>query len=285
MEKRIASFDGTKIYYLYNKNRVPLTLVFLHGVGGNWTVWKKEINYFQKQGFSTLAVDLRGHGLSDAPEEFDRYQLDYFSRDVHQILQTEKIKKFVLVGHSLGGGVAINYCIRYPKKLPMAQILVETTCLYPFDHTRLLNLKPYLNHFLRFIAEHKLTRRDHFFHFKEADLSAEGIRRDLHLISHLIHLTPLRTLVKALDNVEKYAFNNNKKIHDALRHLTIPVLIISGDEDFRVPIKYSLVLKKLICNSELKVIQGGCHLVTVTRAEEVSRIMHNFLLYNCLNAL
>jgi len=278
MEKRLTSFDKTKIYYNYTKGHVPLCLVFLHGVGGNWTVWKKELEFFQKRGYGTLAIDLRGHGLSDAPLDFQRYKLDNFSHDVRRILDKEKIKCFVLVGHSLGGGVALNYCINYPQHLPSSMIMIETACLYPFTKNRLLNLSPYLNHFLRFISEHKLTKREHFFHFQDVDLSATGIKMDLNLISHLIHLTPLRTTVRALDNLENYVFHNKKRIHNTLNKLKIPVLIIAGDKDPVVPPRFSLVMKKLLNNSELKVVRDNHHLVIMEKAEEVSQMMHNFLI-------
>ncbi|MFA6461115.1 MAG: alpha/beta hydrolase [Candidatus Woesearchaeota archaeon] len=280
MEKRLASFDKTKIYYNYNKGNLPLCLVFLHGVGGNWTVWKKEINFLHKKGYGTLAIDLRGHGCSDAPEDIQKYKLDHFSHDVHQIIKREKIQKFVLIGHSLGGGVAINYCINYPKQLPSSMIMIETASLYPFTKDRLLNLKPYLNHFLRFVSEHKLTQREHFFHLKDIDLSVEGINNQLNLISHLIHLTPIRTMVKALDNLEQYVFHNKARIQDTLHKLKIPVLIIAGDKDPVVPPKFSLVMKRLINNSELKMIKDNHHFVIIEKAEEVSQMIHNFLIQN-----
>ncbi len=104
MDMRLDSFDGTNIFYDYRKGRIPLCLVFLHGVAGNWTVWKKEIDFFSKKGFTTLAIDLRGHGCSDAPTAFEKYKMTNFSKDVRKIIHKEKIKKFVLIGHSLGGG-------------------------------------------------------------------------------------------------------------------------------------------------------------------------------------
>ena len=277
VKKRIRSFDGTKIFYTYKKGQKPLTLVFLHGVGGNWTIWMKEMQYFHQRGYSTLGLDLRGHGLSDAPPEFEKYQLNYFARDIHQILLKEKVKKFMLVGHSLGGCVAINYCTNHPKHLPHSLVLVESTTIYPFDHNRILNLGPHTTNFLRFIAEHKAMQRNHLFHLNEIDLSHSGITKNLHLISHLIHLTPLRTIVKTLDNMEKYSFHNQSTINRTLQNLTIPVLILTGDHDETIPSKYSKVIKKLVKTAELKVLRGAHHFVTVENPEEVSHMIHHFI--------
>ncbi|MBI4981033.1 alpha/beta hydrolase [Candidatus Woesearchaeota archaeon] len=277
VKKRLRSFDGTKIFYTYKKGKHPLTLVFLHGVGGNWTIWKQEMQYLHQKEYSTLGIDLRGHGLSDAPLEFEKYHLSYFAQDVHQIIHHEKITQFVLIGHSLGGCIAINYCMHHPKHLPASLVLVESTTIYPFDHNRLLNLGPHTTHLLRFIAEHKAMQRSHLFHLEEVDLSHAGITENLHLISHLIHLTPLRTIVKALDNMERYAFKNQSTINRTLQNLTIPTLILTGDHDNIVPPKYSKVIKKLVKTAELKVLRGAHHFVTVERPEEVSQAIHNFI--------
>lgn len=285
MEKRLVSFDGMKVNYTYSKGKLPLCLIFLHGVGGNWTVWKKEMEFFQKKGFGTLVIDLRGHGSSDAPNDFERYQLTHFSRDIFALLQKEKIKKFALVGHSLGGAVAINYCVNFQKRLPSALVLVESACLYPYNHNTLLNRGPYVNHLLRFISEHKLTREKHFFHFKEVDLSEQGIKSRFNLISHLLHFTPLRTVVKALDNVERYVFKNKRKIQDTLRNLKIPVLIIAGDEDPVVPPQFSLIMKRLMKSSQLNVVKDNHHRVIMEKSGEISNIMHNFFMQNLYDLL
>ena len=178
MEQKIISFDGSEIYYRHHKGKNDKTLTFLHGVGANWTVWKKELNFFKKKGFSTLVIDLRGHGQSSSPLEFEKYRLYHFSRDLRQILIQEKINDFSLIGHSLGGGVALSYCLHYPKKLPSSLVLIETSTTFPFKHNRLLNMGPYITHFLRFIASHKLTNKEHFFHFKDIDLSFTGMKEN-----------------------------------------------------------------------------------------------------------
>ncbi len=157
---------------------------------------------------------------------------------------------------------------------------METACLYPFDSSRLLNVNPYLNNLLRFVSNHKLTRENHFFHFKEVDLSNLKSRVNLRLISYLLHLTPLRTLVKALDNVESYVFNNKKKICDSLRTLKIPALVIGGDQDPVVSPSYSFNLKRLLQSADFRMIKDNHHWVIMEKSDEVSRIMQNFLMKN-----
>ncbi len=279
MGKYFHSFDGTRLFYIHHKGKLPHTLLFLHGVGGNWTVWKKEIEHFQNKGYSTLTFDMRGHGQSDAPEPFQKYQVPHFTRDIYGLLQKLRIPKFTLIGHSLGGAIAINYCMSHKRKYPTSLILVESASTFPYDHNRLLNMRPYVTHLLRFIASHKLTRKHHFKHFKDVDLSMKGMVARLHLISHLMHLTPLCSLVRTLDNVEKYAFKNQGQIDRALKHLKIPTLVIAGEKDRVIPPKFSFLIKRLDKRAELRILKGA-HRVIIHHAEEVSKAMEGFLRKN-----
>ena len=276
MPNYIKSFDGTRIYYDYHVGTPP-TLVFLHGVGGNWTVWKKEIKFFQNKGYSTLALDLRGHGLSDAPKPFNKYQMPHFSQDIYGILNKEGITDFVLIGHSLGGAVAINYCMLHSKKLPTSLILVESASVYPFDHERMLNYGPYTTHLLRYISKHGSLRRRHLSHLEDLDLSEHGIKFNLHLISYLLHLTPLCSMVKTLDNVEKYFFKNQNRIESCLHNLPIPLLVLAGGHDKIVPPKFAFRIKKLVKNAELKLFKKADHHITIDHPQQVSHTILSFL--------
>ena len=277
MEKYLRSFDKTKIFYTYTKGRHPLTLVFLHGVGANWTVWRREMKYFQRLGFPTLALDLRGHGNSGSPFSFKKYKLPYFSRDVFSVLEKEEIDNFSLIGHSLGGAIIINYCMRYKKKFPKAIALVESASVYPFKHNELLNQGPNITRFLRFLSKHKLTKKQHILDFKETDFSIRGIKRQFNLIYHILHLTPLRSLVKTLDNVERFVFKNKWKINKTIKDLQIPILVIAGDKDRTVPMKYSQMIKKLNEKAELKILKGAHHRVIINHPMKVAMVIREFI--------
>lgn len=166
--------------------------------------------------------------------------------------------------------------MRYKKKLPHSLVLIESASTYPFEHDRLLNRSPYVSHFLRFIAEHKLTKRNHFFHLKDIDLSSDGIKENIHLISHLLHLTPLRSIVRSLDNLERYVFKNQKKIDYTLKHFNGPILVIGGGKDQVVPPKYSRIIKNLNKKAHLKILRGAHHLAIVDDAEKVNHTMFDF---------
>ncbi|HIG93231.1 TPA: alpha/beta hydrolase [Candidatus Woesearchaeota archaeon] len=285
MRQIVSSFDGTRIYSLHHRGENPLTLVFLHGVGANWTVWKREIEYFQRRGYSTLTLDLRGHGLSGAPEDFKRYKVPYFSRDVYNLLKVQGVQNFCLLGHSLGGAIAINYCMLYKKKYPDSLVLVESASTYPFRHNRLLNFGPHVTRFLRYLANYKFSRRatallQHLSQVQDVDLSVEGVKAEFHMLSHLMSLTPLQSIVKTLDNMEEYVHKNQKLIYETVQHLGVPTLILAGERDDVVPLRYSQHLKKLNRRAELKIIKGARHKAIIWNADEISPLIEEFIRKN-----
>src|SRR3990172_1982065 len=90
------------------------TLVFLHGFGGNARQWRHQLIRFSDD-FRVLAIDLRGHGLSDRPD--GPYDVDTIAADIEDALDALGVAEpVVLVGHSLGGAGAVEGGVRSPPR-------------------------------------------------------------------------------------------------------------------------------------------------------------------------
>ncbi len=278
VDKRITSFDGTSIFYrIVRKKRKKHALVFLHGTGGNWTIWKKELEFFEKLGYTTLAIDFRGHGLSDIDLPEQKFSFQRFVKDVKKILDAEKIKEYVFVGHSLGGGAAIIYCELYHKRRPKGMVLIETACRNPFQRDHELGLNPYLVRLIKFIVNHEPLRKKHFPHMKEVDYQDVYDKDKWFILTKLIYATPLRSIMKTLEAMEKYTDVHRVSIEQALRHLHIPVLVVGGLKDVVVPPEFSEEIHWLVHNSKLKLFKKAHHRVPIEAASELNKVIHQFL--------
>jgi pimeloyl-ACP methyl ester carboxylesterase len=279
MEKYIFSHDNAKIFYTYLSSTKKLpTLVFVHSIGANWTVWKTEINFFHRLGYPCLAFDLRAHGLSDVLPDDEQYNFPNFAKDITVILKKEKIKKFILIGHSFGGGIVINYC-GTQKQRPEKLVLVETAHRYPFEYKREFNVNPLISMILRFLGEHQQFVNTNFPHLKELDFSEEfhkKRRTNLGIFLEALHITPLRSILKCIDSLQKYSFDHLQDTEKMLSTLKTPVLIISGGRDKVVPLHFQEELHRLIKKSQLKVINGAYHRVPIYNAEELCGEMLQF---------
>ncbi len=99
------------------------TIVFLHGFGGQAVQWRFQLQKFSRDS-RVIALDMRGHGRSDAPAA--SYDMPLIQQDLLTALDVLGVKKpFVLVGHSFGGAVAAEFAVQHAEKLERL-ILVAT---------------------------------------------------------------------------------------------------------------------------------------------------------------
>ena len=100
-------------------------LVFVHGAACNRRFWSQQIPRFCAD-HRVVAVDLRGHGESDAPSE--RYTVRLFAQDLASTCTQLGIESPVVIGHSLGGLVALDFASAYPGQVGAA-VLIDSPLL------------------------------------------------------------------------------------------------------------------------------------------------------------
>jgi len=118
--------NGIRVHYLQAGERdSSLNLVLLHGLASNARIWQLMTPHLVRAGNSALAVDARGHGLSDGPD--GDYGFDTYFKDLGAFLETCSLERPVLVGHSWGASRALDYAARIPvgPRSPAAIVLVD----------------------------------------------------------------------------------------------------------------------------------------------------------------
>lgn len=90
-------------------------IVFVHSLAGDHTQWNAQLAHVRRSR-RAVALDLRGHGASD-PSATGDYSLDALAADVAAAVDGLGLRRFVLVGHSLGGGVAAVYAGAHPDRV------------------------------------------------------------------------------------------------------------------------------------------------------------------------
>src|SRR5258705_7082467 len=128
-----ASLEGKRVYYKsYGKGREALVLV--HCWSCNMDHWRDQFPDFAKRN-RVIALDLPGHGQSDKPQV--TYTMDYFARAVDAVMRDAKVKRAVLVGHSMGTPVARQFYRKYPEKT-LAIVIVDGS-LRPFSDKAMMD--------------------------------------------------------------------------------------------------------------------------------------------------
>ena len=89
-------------------------VLFVHSLAGNSGHWARQLKHL-RQHRRALAIDLRGHGRSEPPNNGD-YTIEGMAGDIAAVVDTLGLDQFVLVGHSMGGGVALTYAAAHPHR-------------------------------------------------------------------------------------------------------------------------------------------------------------------------
>lgn len=119
-DARSVARDGVTLRYDEAGAGEP-PILFIHGWTCNRTHWRDQMSHFAKK-HRVVAVDLRGHGESDKPDQ--DYSIDGFVDDVAWLIGELGLEKPVVIGHSMGGVIAMNLARKHPA-LTSAVVLVD----------------------------------------------------------------------------------------------------------------------------------------------------------------
>jgi 2-succinyl-6-hydroxy-2,4-cyclohexadiene-1-carboxylate synthase len=119
VESMLIAANGIK-YHLEMTGQGP-PLLLLHGFTGSVENWQFLLPSFRSR-YQVIRLDLIGHGLSEAPREYQRYSLDQAADDLISLLDQLGLKRINLLGYSLGGRLALLFAVKYPERLQMLVI-------------------------------------------------------------------------------------------------------------------------------------------------------------------
>jgi 2-succinyl-6-hydroxy-2,4-cyclohexadiene-1-carboxylate synthase len=91
-------------------------LVLLHGFTGSNATWEKH-HAALAACFKMVAIEMLGHGLSDAPADPERYSMEYTTADIAEVLDKLEIERAAVLGYSMGGRIALHFAAAYPERV------------------------------------------------------------------------------------------------------------------------------------------------------------------------
>lgn len=226
-----------------------MQLIFIHGSGGSKESWFYQTRHFK----DSVAIDLPGH-----PEGKLIPSIEGYVEWLRGFVQDMGFCDLVLVGHSLGGGIALLYALRY---------LGDVRAIVTVGSGARLRVHP------AFLADLEKAIRDPAAYENTPSPAFDLIAPDLAAILKRRSLEngPASTLndLKACDRFD---------IMDRIDQIKIPTLALCGDQDIMTPPKYSHFLAGRMPKAKAVVIEGGTHMVFAEKPDEVNRAIDDFIL-------
>jgi pimeloyl-ACP methyl ester carboxylesterase len=143
-----ARYDGSRVHYeSYGKGQEAV--VFIHGWTCDLTFWRGQVSVYEKR--RALLVDLPGHGQSDKPEV--DYTQERFARAIDAVMRDAGVTRAVLVGHSMGGPVALTFLRLFPAETKALVLVDAYVPQPPKDDADRAHQKAQMEPFLRSFGE------------------------------------------------------------------------------------------------------------------------------------
>ncbi|MFX1537617.1 MAG: alpha/beta fold hydrolase [Promethearchaeota archaeon] len=235
-----VSANGLEIHYIEKGSGIPLIL--LHGGSLNAEInWKVNLQILAKH-YHCIAVDSRGHGRTINPSR--EYSYSLMADDIAGLIQALKLEKPLVCGWSDGGQIAIEMGIRYShliRGLIAGGTLMNNTMPMEYWISQGINGPGDID----------------FDKFKEKS-------PDFHKLLEEAHKPQGPEYWKILlQDLTKMWFDDSSYPGDNIRKITAPSLIIQADGDEIIPMSEAINLYQSIPNSELAVIPGATHALSI----------------------
>ena len=266
----ITTKDDVEIFFKDwgPKNAQPL--VFHHGWPLSSDDWDAQMLFFLAQGFRVVAHDRRGHGRS--AQVTDGHDMDHYAADASAVAEHLDLKNAVHIGHSTGGGEVARYVAKYGQPQGRVAKAVLVSAVPPL----MLKTEKYpdgtpIEVFDGFRAAFAANRAQFFFDVASGPFY--GFNRSGAKVSQGIIQNWWRQGMMGGANAHYEgikAFSETDQTDD-LKSMTVPTLVIQGDDDQIVPYRDAALLQtKLIKNSTLKIFPGYPHGMLTTHADVIN---------------
>lgn len=247
----------------YTEQGQGIPLILLHGFPLSSAIWHDQVRTLSDH-YHVVAPDLRGHGQSPAPDGL--YNMELMAQDVFKLMDTLQIDKAAIMGHSMGGYIALAAWRQHPERF-LAFGLIGSHAWADNEEIRQNRLAQAEKVFVQgsgVIAEAMMPK-----------LFAPSVPAD-ELFREQVRTTMLSTrptgIMGALRGMAARPDSSG-----LLPNMNIPVLILVGDSDQFVPIQRAETMAAAIPDATLVTIENAGHMPMLEQPQATALAIRNFL--------
>jgi non-heme chloroperoxidase len=264
----ITTTDGVEIFYKDWGQGQPI--VFSHGWPLSADDWDTQMMFFLGQGYRVIAVDRRGHGRS--AQVSDGHDMDHYAADLAAVTAHLDLKDAIHVGHSTGGGEVTRYVARHGQPQGRVAKAVLISSVPPLMVKTDANPGGLPKAVFDDLQAQLAASRSQFYRaLPEGPFygyNRPGAKSSEAIIANWWRQGMMGGAKAHYDGV--VAFSQTDFTED-LKAISVPVLVMHGDDDQIVPYADAGVLSvKLVQNGTLKIYKGFPHGMPTTEAPTIN---------------
>lgn len=264
--------DGTRLHYLTRAPssvlRPSSSVILIHGLMDSAEQWRANLDALAQE-HHVWAIDLIGFGFSSRVTT-PTYSLAMFARSIREFMDVQGIARASLVGHSLGGAIALRFAHDYPGRIEKLVLIAPATFLLPLrPESKIAKHLPFVPRAL--IGWVMLNRRARERALREA--LGDPTQYDTIEIARRIRPLHVRGTADAL--VAMLASPREDDV--PLECIVAPTLIVWGTRDRAVPRYHIEKHAHVLPNAKLVIIENAGHLPHFEYPDRVNQLLADFL--------
>lgn len=273
--KKITINDSLTIAYK-EQGEGKKTFLMVHGLGGNLTHWKN--NLIENQ--HCIAIDLPSYGLSTMRNfQAEKDLLNFYAETILAFIQKKKLKNVVLIGHSMGGQIAIITALKNHKSIKKL-ILVSSAGFETFEDSEAKALMNFAKPEAFKNQNEAMVRMGFKRNFYEMPVSTETLIKDRVIIAKCENFNPyFQAVAGGVKGMLEHP------VRKELSKIKVSTLVIFGENDELIPNKFlhkSLTINQVaysgkeIPNSKIVLIPKAGHLVMYEQSQFFNQLVKRF---------
>jgi non-heme chloroperoxidase len=266
----VTTDDGAEIYFKDWGDPDAQPIVFHHGWPLSSDDWDAQMLYFLAEGFRVIASDRRGHGRSS--QIGTGHDMDHYASDVSAVVEHLDLHDAVHVGHSTGGGQVARYVAQHGQPQGRVAKAVLVAAVPPLMVKTEANPEGTDISVFDGFREALAANRAEFFQAVASGpfygFNRPGVTPSEPVIANWWRQGMTGSAVAHLEGIK--AFSETDQTED-LRSITVPVLVLQGDDDQVVPYQdAALKQAELLSDATVKIYEGYPHGMLTTHADVVN---------------
>ena len=254
--------NGIDINYELTGRKGAPVVMLSHSLASSIVMWNPQLDSLEPH-FKVLRYDMRGHGQSEAPR--GAYTLDMLAQDAAALLNALGIDKIHFVGLSIGGMIGQGFALNHGDRLE-SLTLCDTSAVMPAE------VQPILQE--RIAAARQNGMADQVDGTLERWFTPEYLKANppaVEMIRRQIRETPLAGYIGCSEALRGLNYL------ERLSEITLPTLIMVGEEDPGTPVAAAEAIHERIAGSQLVVLPGARHLSNIEQADAFNKALMKFL--------
>jgi len=246
-------------------------LALIHGFSDNLTMWYNQIPVFAKH-LQVLTYDVRGHGQTETPE--GDFSMGIFADDLHALLKALHIEKTCVLGYSMGGGIGVQFAIKYPRMVT-GLVFANSGAVGPDVHPtaeQMAEMEERRRQMMDLVETGKIeviadamAERSLSPGFKDREPAVFQRYKEVKMRNNPKHYLPImQAMASGMANPPD------------LRQLKCPALIIGGEYDGFMAVDVAKSMEKAIPEATVKILPTG-HAAAIEAPEAFNQAVLDFM--------